>query len=235
MIHGTVPPYMLPLAQLVALSEVAEAFASLPALDDLVAYWTMDEAGSVPRIDSSGNGHTLSVNGVVNSTVGKINNGVIVGGYLFSNDTAFAAAGPFTAFCWARAQNIVTNGAVLGHYTPGGPSGWAIYQRFNDRWHFVTNATEIFHTTPIVAGTYFLIVVTSDGAGTVTIRVNNGSDVSGAGVIGNPAIQFRVLADELGSGFGGRVDEVGIYNRVLSSAEKDALWNAGVGKQYPFA
>lgn len=208
---------------------------SLPSLSDIVAYWKMDEAASIPRVDSSGNGHTLSVNATVNALAGKINNSADgSAGYLFSNDTVFSGAGPFTAFCWARPINIVTNGAIMGHFTPGGPSGWAIYQRFSDRFVLITNATEIVHTTPVVAGTFFLIIVTVTAGNIGTIRVNNGADISAAVVIGNPAIQFRVLADELGSGFGGRVDEAGIYNRVLTSAEKDALWNAGAGKTYPF-
>ena len=37
-----------------------------------------------------------------------------------------------------------------------------------------------------------------------------------------------------GYGFNGRIDEIGVWNRVLNDAEITQLYNGGAGKAYPF-
>lgn len=211
---------------------------SLPSLEGLVAYWKMDESGSVQRDDASGNAHHLTVNGTINSGAGKINNGAVfpgtIGNFLFSNDAVFSGASPFTAFCWASITALGFNTALLGHYNPGLLQGWEILKINTNFPTLRIDGTDVSHTTPMTVGPFFLIIATIS-AGTGIIRVNNGVDVSlPFASLTNPAISFRVGGNNGGGEWPGVIDEVGIYNRVLTSAEKDALWNAGAGKQYPF-
>lgn len=93
---------------------------------------------------------------------------------------------------------------------------------------------DINHTTATIRGLFYLVIVTINGT-TCTIRVNNGADVSNTFTPGNPSVQFRVGEQGVLQGTSNMVvDEVGIWNRVLTSDEKLALWNSGAGKQYPF-
>lgn len=225
---------MYPAVGLAALCRVSAAPA-LPAMDSILAYWKMDEAGSVNRLDASGNGHTLAVNGTVNAVAGKINNGAEFNGiganFLSNNDGVFSGAAPFTIFGWLSTGVAAANVVAIGHYNPGLLQGWEILQTAADRFAFRTDGNpDLVHTTPVTIGPFFLVIVTV-AVGTATIRVNNGADVSAAlGAFANPAVTFRVGGNNAGGSWGGVIDEVGVYNRVLSSAEKDALWNAGAGK-----
>lgn len=230
---------MLRAASLAALCNIANASVSNPVLDGLVAYWKMDEAGSVPRLDSSGNAHTLAVNGTVNSGAGKINNGAVTNGaganFLSCADAVFSGVAPFTAFVWFAPAVANASLYIISHYNPGLLQGWAIRQdSTSNNFQLRINADLLYPGVTIVPGTFYLVIITIE-ATQRTIRVNNGADVvAAADVPLNPAVNFVVGGNSAGGTFSGTLDEVGIYNRVLTSAEKDALWNAGAGKQYPF-
>lgn len=245
-VQACIPPHMIQAATLAALCRFGAAAASNPSLTDIVAYWKMDEAGSVQRDDASGNAHHLSVAGTVNSGTGKINNGAVTNGVaanrLFSADAVFSGVFPFTAFCWVNiAASTGTLQSIMSHFDPNlFTSGWKLFANITPRFGVRVSdgagpTADVIHATPVVFGTFFLIIVTFTAAGSATIRVNNGADTVGAiPTVGNPAVQFRIGGDNAGGDCNGVIDEAGIYNRVLTSAEKDALWNAGAGKQYPF-
>ena len=209
---------------------------SNPALTDIVAYWKLDETGNVQRIDASGNGHHLNTSGTTTSPLGKIGNGWSgSGSFLTTDDAVFSGAFPFTVFCWVSPATISATQTILGHMSVGLLQGWRLKQRSDNRFLLDVNGAEVVHTTPVTEASFFLVIASITSATNATIRVNNGSDVSGTiGVPTNPVTPFRVGSDSAGGTYNGVIDEVGVFNRVLSSAEKDALYNLGAGKQYPF-
>jgi hypothetical protein len=206
----------------------------------------MDEAGSIQRNDASGNAHHLSVAGTVNSGTGKINNGSVFNSNPANNlsnaDPVFSGAAPFSVFFWVN-FSALGNQILMAHGTSGGlGQGWEIRTVSGPdnvllrTFDGAGAQSDLIYPTVLVTGTFFLVIVTFDDATHATIRVNNGADVSGVMVTpNNPAFSFRIGTDQVGVlGVGAVVDEVGVYSRILTSAEKDALWNAGAGKQYPF-
>jgi hypothetical protein len=239
---------MMQAVSVAALCRINAAAASLPALDSLVAYWKMDEVGSVPRLDSSGNAHTLAVTGTVNSGVGKINNGSAFvnnsANFLSCADAVFAGVFPFTAFAWVNITgSLGNNQTVLAHFSAVPPSGWRILLDGTQFFRLETGdglgGGQIIGNAavgPIGTGTYHLIIASMIDATHATLKVDNALEANAnPGIISNPAGSFKVgVSDAIPSQLDGIVDEVGIYNRLLTSAEKDALWNAGAGKQYPF-
>jgi hypothetical protein len=201
----------------------------------------MDESGSVPRLDSSGNSHTLAVSGTVNSTAGKINDGVtnFTGANILTcADPVFFGTFPFTAFCWVSTTTLGTSNGVLGKFSAGILTGWEIRKTSGDRFSARSGNfgdVDLTHPTPVTIGPFFLIIISFIAANSTSIRVNNGADVNGATPTpADSGTVFTVGGNSFGGQWPGVIDEVGIYNRLLTSAEKDALWNAGVGKQYPF-
>jgi len=67
---------------------------------------------------------------------------------------------------------------------------------------------------------------------TVNIQVDNGAPLSAAGpAVLDTVASPSVVMDELGgSGFGPcGLDEVGVWNRILTTAERTELWNNGTG------
>jgi hypothetical protein len=90
--------------------------------------------------------------------------------------------------------------------------------------------------SPATATWYFVVGWHDSVNNTLNVQVNDGpvdSVAHSAGVfVGTET--FRI-----GSGAGffmdGRVDEVGFWKKVLSTAERSALYNGGNGRTYPFA
>jgi hypothetical protein len=88
--------------------------------------------------------------------------------------------------------------------------------------------------------TWYFIVSTFDGVNS-RIYVNGVlvNTTYAPGSIGNASTQFTIGAHSAGpASWGyqmkGNIDEVGIWNRVLTPLEIQMLYNNGNGLQYPF-
>jgi len=234
---------MMQAVSVAALCRISSAAVALPAMDNLVAYWKMDEAGSVPRIDSSGNGHTLAVTGTVNPGVGKINNGAAfpnnAANFLSCADPVFSGAFPFTAFAWVNITgSLGSNQAVMGHFSAVPPSGWRMFLNAANVYRLeigdgVGGGGVVDSGLIIGTGAYHLVIASIVDATHLAIKVDNNAEATAliAVPVANPAVSFKVsLNDTIPNQLNGIVDEAGIYNRLLTAAEKDALWNGGAGK-----
>jgi hypothetical protein len=91
--------------------------------------------------------------------------------------------------------------------------------------------------TPGTGTWYFLILEYDSGTDALCISVNNGTpDSNAAFAHGGPqdGSSALTIGDTPGEFWDGRIDEVGIWNRVLTSGEKATLYNSGSGTTYPF-
>jgi hypothetical protein len=91
---------------------------------------------------------------------------------------------------------------------------------------------------PNLSQWYFLLAWHDATNDLIWLSVNNATPQSTAWTYGtfNGTGEFRIGGDQGGAGlFEGRIDEVAIWSRVLTSDERTALFNAGAGKYYPFA
>ena len=85
---------------------------------------------------------------------------------------------------------------------------------------------------------YFIVAWHDSVSNTLNIQVNNGAVDSKAftgGVYdGTGPFEIGRMADTLAARPDGRVDEVGLWDRVLTAEERTALYNSGDGLTYPF-
>lgn len=92
-------------------------------------------------------------------------------------------------------------------------------------------------TTTLSTGAWYHVVVAYDGANTVKFYVNGASD--GSSSVSTWSESSTVTYTTIGSlkglanFFDGKIDEVGIWSRELSSTEVATLYNSGAGRQYP--
>lgn len=95
-------------------------------------------------------------------------------------------------------------------------------------------------TTVIAAGTWTFVVAEystqSPGNVTVAYYINGALSTTqtGAAVAGLSWTSATMLNDSGGEQFTGSMDEVGIWNRALTSTEISQLYNSGTGLTYPF-
>lgn len=218
--------------------------------EGLVSYWRLGEV-SGSRADSIGS-NTLTDNNTVTQADGKLGKAgqftAANSEYLSIADNASLSTGDidFTFCAWVYADSlganrfIVTksNLSTLGEY-------FLAYSTATSRFRFAIQNASTFVTidadvlgAPSTATWYFIVGWHDSVANTVNIQVNNGtanSGTTGATVPADSAQAFQLGAQSVpGDYWNGRIDSVGFWKRVLTAAERTALYNYGAGRAYPF-
>lgn len=212
--------------------------------DNLIAYYKLDES-SGNAVDTIGS-NTLT-NSNVTYTTSKILNGAVFNGSsakLTNTSSGLGTASTLTVSMWANFTStqqgvmlIVDNGSdnaqIQIKANDNAGAGSAGY--FNlSTWNGSTSKNVSFNGS-YNDGLWKHVVFQLNGA-TMTIIVDNTTVASGDS--GNFAVGLSTI--KLGSAlsdvqwYNGSIDEVGIWNRVLSASEIDELYNFGNASPYPF-
>lgn len=212
----------------------------------LLAYWKLDEVGTVDRLDSHTGGYTLSRTGggTLANRAGILGQapdfrGVSDNG-LFNASTNFRMAGQsFSISCWAYCDTA-NDSPITGRSTSASPGSmeWnisriagSVKMVFGSAVHSVTGGT-MNNTT-----WYHIVFTYSYTTGNTQLILNDGSPATsthGAGVVtGSPEAELWIGGKNgIEASMNGAVDEYGIWTRVLNSAEITALYNGGTGITY---
>jgi hypothetical protein len=217
----------------------------------LIAYWRLDEQNGV-RADATGNGNDLSDSNGTGYAEGKIGNAASFDGtqILSCPVAGMTADEPFTVSFWAKYDLAAQpphdpDGAGS---SPGWVNGWqgggAFYLSLTDMasdhgagpgWYVMFGApsgSPIFAPAP-ASNAWQHIAVAYDGT-TASLFIN------GAGVGNGDGFSFGAWLHGIRVGwqddpYVGLIDEIGLWNRGLSSDEIEQLYNNGNGFAYPFA
>jgi hypothetical protein len=218
-------------------------------LNNLVAYWKLDETSGT-RVDSAGS-NNLTDNNTVGSLTGKIGNAAsFVGGNLeyLDNASPVITSNVFTVSTWIypTSYNGSDSGGII--YQGDGNVNLGLHLSVID---FVSGTeTLIFRydqTGNFAVADNFSIdlntwqhVVVTFNAGAVAFYVNDVAKGTNSLPGSNPplnrpfAIGYFYDKTQSSRFFNGRIDEVGIWSRVLTAAEITQLYNSGSGLTYPF-
>lgn len=209
-------------------------------LNNILAYWKLDAAGSALSLaDSTPNGYTLANNGGVALGTGKINGGSVFNGSLSEGlQNLFTAtalplqsADQFSISYWL---NYSSTSSLQVFYS--GQSNYS-NQGFDDGAGTVfVCAAGVCVTTPsssLTSGWNHL--VTTVGGGSLKLYVNGGLVATGTTSASLIDLELILGNQESIYPLTGSLDEVGIWNRALTSAEVTALYNGGNGISYPFS
>ncbi len=225
---------------------------NLPTTNGLVGYWKLDEGSGTSVADSSGNGNTGTVGAGAALTTGGYYNGAasFPGGsnnYVSLPDTAaLDFAGSWTLSAWVnnsnlpgsagnafiinRDNNVSKTAYVLeiDHHQgcPAAGQSWRVsFQDSGGTQHMACYAATIntgtwYHVVGVWDASAFNLMIYVNG--TLDVTQNTGASVpvitSGSGL--------RVGSDGGGtSRWNGVLDDVRLYNRVLSAAEITTLYN----------
>jgi hypothetical protein len=218
----------------------------------------LDEASGT-RLDElngcGGAGCDLSVNGPVSSAAGKISNAASYpannnSAWLSRIDSTTLSSGntDFTLAGWVYMSDKSSDHTAISKYTNSGNQREyrLSYNLATDRVRFyvsptggntVISVTANTFGSPAINTWYFITVWHNASANQICIAVNGGSADCGAHSSGvfDSTSDFRIGMASGAYFWPGRVDEVGFWRRVLTPAERTALYNAGSGCSYPFA
>jgi hypothetical protein len=222
-----------------------ESVGANPVNAGLVGYWPMNEGTGTVASDASGNGNQGTWNGSLiggshyaGGKFGGAGNLDGVGNYVVTGTNGFPLGnGPRSVFAWIYFTaaspnyyvfgygNSTITGAVAGlRVTPS-----LVFQGVSD--DFASAFTVTSNTWHFIGFTYgggTSMVIYYDGqsqTGTLAIPLNTvlpGSDPSNIG------------QKPFGGGFyyGGQIDDVRLYNRALSAAEVNQIYNAPIYTRY---
>ena len=221
-------------------------FQAAPSLlTKLIAYYALSDAN-----DSSGNGRNLTNTGSVTfGTPSKVGNAgqftAASSMVLSSADAGFGLVGGITLAAWVRFASFPganSNFVDKAQSTPDS-RGYAVrYNNVADRiiigvYHPSGDAEVNWSAAPAANTWYFVVGWYDLSAATVNLSIDNAAAVSAAAPNGPGIATSPCRSSSSGDGtlsfLDGALDEVGIWNRVLTAAERSILYNGTAGVTWP--
>jgi len=203
--------------------------------DGLVGYWKMDETATTSgAIDSSGNGNDGTYYGTASTTGGKFGNGGVFSwstssSIRISNDDSINLGDNFSLSGWYRHQNYT----YINHWIYDKDENYNITLRYgkirfttgsyfatdtertdDNSWHFFTAIRDIENSE---------IRLYIDGVEKEASNIENSENIN------NSAMLHIGESEDYWNYFKGNLDELRIYNRVLSPDEARKLYEWAPG------
>jgi hypothetical protein len=225
-------------------------FDTLPTsstlLNDLNAYWNLDETSGT-RFDKTSNSNDLTDNNTVGSATGKISN---AGDFVAANSEYLSVANnaslqtgdiDFTIAFWVYFDSLTAN--IIASKRDGSGSEYQIYMGGSSPYRikfavFNPSLSVVEDTslgTPSLSTWYFIVCWYDSAANTLNIQSNNGTVVTATGISPPSTTTARFnIGEAVGFYMNGRIDEFGFWKRILTSSERTELYNSGSGLTYPF-
>ena len=216
-----------------------------PLWDGLISYYKAD--GS--PIDSIGTNDGTLTYGATYGT-GIINQGFSLDGvndYVNMGDTLnFDGTTPFSFNLWVKLNGASLQSFISKQASVGTTPGYNLYYYQGYFWFRLVNTVpgnliSVRDNSSTSTGQFYNISITYDGSKTsdgLTIKINTSNTKvvefnSLTGSISNNN-KFSIGSRDGVNNFSNSIiDEVGVWNRVLTPTEEIELYNSGVGKQYP--
>ena len=205
---------------------VLEVTSSLSA--ELVAHWRFDDGAGNTATDSVGNAHPGTIGGTANWVAGQAGRALDFDGstnYVDIQGDNPIVSGTFSLTMWVYARNIPF---TTGNRMPLSNDSWvdrAIHVHIMPETSIfkidTKNGTDISSSTVLQADQWYHVAGTLDSIGESKIYINGVLDNSATGagreyIIGPANIGAYQNSSRF---FDGMIDDVRIYNHILSEAE----------------
>jgi hypothetical protein len=236
------------LGNIVTSSDTISVNTSSTLASGLISYWTLDEK-SGNAIDIGGGGNNGTPTSVTQNVTGKINTAYAFNGtssYIdMGNKTNLSLTTSGSISAWIYPTDVTHMGLIVSKGNPGSDlNGFNLGFLYNTLYWELDNSTARIQGSCPIAGnivnnTWYLVTLTWNGSN-VNLYLNGlavSAPVAQTVTPVSNVYPFRIGArgDNLGSNlFQGTIDEVGVWNRALTSAEVIALYSSGTGISYPF-
>lgn len=205
-------------------------------IDSLAVYYKLEDVN-----DASGAGKTLTNTGSVSfATAGKIDNSA--GTFntsqrlgRTSDNLGITATSDYSVNFWVNFTSA--SGAYIFDFwtQSGGQRRDVIYMDGTKFRTYLTPTDNPGVGSAISTATWYMVTMTKI-SGAYTLYVNTTGYAQTAGSSGGAFDRFSIgnPADSFGAPVNGIVDELGVWNKGLTTTEISELYNSGAGLQYPF-
>ena len=211
--------------------------------DNLVHYWNFDEtSGNLLDLVGSNNGTNTSV---TQNQTGIINKAYSYNGSSsktdLTNANTFIASSEISTSQWIKPS--ITSGADIIWTSNNGNTDTILYELFIEDEKikfFGCNGSDQFQlmdstTVSTSNWTHIVTTLTNNGAYLYVNGLLVASDTSNTNpTTGATEAHFGFLRTGATNYYSGLIDEVGIWNKILSGTDINELYNGGNGLTYPF-
>lgn len=222
-------------------------------ITNLVSYWKFDESSGDAADSHSTN--TLTNTNTVTYVPAFLNNGADLESsssqyFARADNAALSFIGDFSMSCRVKFESLpsASSMSIISKWLAAGNQLSYIMQYFDNAgtksFRMVTSndgAAVLTSTVAFVASTgvfYHVVMVYTASTGSITLYINGALIGSNTGLhtsIKDSTAQFRVGQDDAGGFFDGIIDELGVWNRVLTADDAASLYAGGAAYPYPFA
>lgn len=207
---------------------------------DLVSYYKLEETTGVV-VDSLGTNNGTN-NGATRGVTGKINNAfnfVSSGSdnVQISDDNSLNPSDEISVSVWFKPDSLGQSSYLVSKYFDGTTRDWEILLQNNDKAIFrisIGNSHQTLLSSNTASGTgWHHLVGTYNGSYQCTYLDNVGTCTVKTGSMDNSNADVFIGANnDIPTYTDGIIDEIGIWNRTLSSDEITQLYNGGSGISY---
>lgn len=213
-----------------------------------LVYYKIDETSGSTVFDSMGLFNGIASSGAIITPYGKIGyaRNFSVGQIDIGN---IGSMNDFTINAWIYPHNTTSPQRIIASRKSDGSAEWQveINPGFSNKLYFGIQTSATSYTggpcsINITPNVWTMITLTRTGA-TLDCFVNGVDGSISQSTSGSPTGTITTATTThighnptgLANYFGGRIDEVGIWTRVLSADEVMQLYNSGIGLQYPYS
>ncbi len=234
--------------------------SSSPLMNGLVAYYKLDEGTGVTRVDSTGRGNDLNqftgtpgnAGGVVQGNSIRTIRASIQDVHRASTPDLTMGSTDFTITCWVWFDSVASAGTGRTIFSKDNPTTeYILTQEFNapasQKFAFAISTNGSSNNVVVVASMsaavitrwYFVAVTFTLATKTITIQVDGGAVTSTVGpadvFVGSSSFYVGTIHGINDTwGHDGRVDELAIWKRKLTTDEIAYMWGGGAPPEYPF-
>lgn len=217
-------------------------------LVDLISWWKLDEeSGNAVDVHGANDLSHINDPGSVSGKVGNARQCVAANseGFTHTSNSDFGNGdNDFTFMGWCNfASKPALNNLVSKRDTSTGGTEdyWLMYRGDFDRfeWSVFAASTSNFvraeaFGSPPTNEWMFVVAEHNSVTNLITIQINNGTinSTSYSDGSGNKGYPFYLGGEGAGFQCNGTLDEWGYYKRILTTAEKNYLYNNGQGRTY---
>jgi hypothetical protein len=216
--------------------------AAVPPPSGLVSWWTGDGNSATTAPDIAGTNPGTLINGATYAP-GKVGNAFSFNGNgqyvnLPTGTNIPIGNGTYTLMAWINPK-VAGDEGIIGYGNYGNGNQVNAFRLLNDgtghlnfRHYWWANDLDAFTTIAANSGAWHLVVAEFDG--TTRSIVLDGQVIASDHPTGHnvpSAGNFRIGSTNNGEFFNGLIDELQVYNRALTLAEIQALYNAGSAGQ----
>jgi hypothetical protein len=214
-------------------------------LTGLVTYYSFEN-----NLEDSVGNYDLSASSAISYTPSKIDQGPIFDGssWMSGSNGYNEITGSFTISVWIYSDIDYNTGGdyksiLAKYYTPTDDRSYALVVRETDKLRLrisedgdLTN--EVVSSESLVKETWYHVVAVFDAGNEMRLYINNGSPVSESTSLNSihsssePLYIGQVTRNTGNYLFDGIIDEIGVWNRVLTEEEISLLYNSGSGLSY---